>query len=409
MGVNDLSFNQLSTVLNSIQNQATGKANLTATTTADFISVAQSTLKQGYDPVLSAISQVLGKTIFAIRPYNAKFKNLRTTNQRFGYITRKLNVVDKPFENDDRIVLTDGQSVDPYKINKPDVLQTNIYGQNVWQKSLTIFKDQLDSAFTGPDQFAEFITMITQNVSDMIEQAHEVTARAAVNNFIAGKMYIDTGSVIHLITEYNALLGLSGESALTKADLFAPDNFKPFMQWVYSRIAELSSLMTERSYKYHFNFTEYGGTYSEGSWSGGTDKSVVRHTPYNRQNVLLYSPWRFQSEAQVLADTFHDNYLAMANVETVNYWQSINTRDTVNVKPAINDESGAVITAAAAVNEDDVFGLIFDDEALGYTVMNEWTGSTPMNPRGGYSNMFWHFTDRYWNDFTENGIVLMMN
>ena len=27
----------------------------------------------------------------------------------------------------------------------------------------------------------------------------------------------------------------------------------------------------------------------------------------------------------------------------------------------------------------------------------------------GYSNIFWHFTDRYWNDFTENGIVLLLD
>ena len=51
MAANDLSFNQLSTVLNSIVSQATGKTPLAITNTSEFISVAQTALKTGYDPV----------------------------------------------------------------------------------------------------------------------------------------------------------------------------------------------------------------------------------------------------------------------------------------------------------------------------------------------------------------------
>lgn len=64
MAVNDLTFNQLSMVLNSIVQQATGQQVLQVTNTAEFVSVAQTALKTGYDPVLQAISQVLSRTIF---------------------------------------------------------------------------------------------------------------------------------------------------------------------------------------------------------------------------------------------------------------------------------------------------------------------------------------------------------
>ena len=35
--------------------------------------------------------------------------------------------------------------------------------------------------------------------------------------------------------------------------------------------------------------------------------------------------------------------------------------------------------------------------------------SPPFNARGGYTNFFWHFTDRYNLDLTENAVVLVLD
>ena len=153
---NDLSFDQLSTVLTDIVEQATGQKAIAPINTASFITVAKKGLEAGYDPLSTAISQVLSRTIFSVRPYSRKFKGLNVSNQRYGNHVRKLLTIDKPFEDDDRFKLVDGQSIDQYKVNKPKVLQTNFYGANVYQKSTTIYKDQLDSALSSPDEFASF-------------------------------------------------------------------------------------------------------------------------------------------------------------------------------------------------------------------------------------------------------------
>lgn len=390
MAVNDLTFNQLSTVLNSIVQQATGQQAQQVTNTAEFVSVAQTALKTGYDPVLQAISQVLSRTIFSIRPYTRKFGGLMVSNQQFGSIVRKMNIADKDWENDSRFELTDGNSVDMYKVNKPTILQTNFYGANVFEKSLTIFKDQLDCAFSSPDDFARFVSMTMTNASDMIEQAHENLARATLANFIGGKISGDTASVIHLLTEYNTLTGES----FTAEDIYKPANFKPFMQWVYSRVATLSSLMTERTQKFHINIT---------------GKEISRHTPLNKQKVYLYAPARYQTETMVLADVYHDNFLRMADNETVNFWQSIDKPDEINVQPVYLQADGTLKTDGSPVNQKGIFGVMFDEEAAGYTVVNQWSAPTPFNVKGGYSSIFWHFTDRYWNDFTENGVVLLLD
>ena len=389
MAVNDLTFTQAATVLNSIVKQATGQTAQLPTNTAEFVSVAQTALKAGYDPVLNAISQVLSRTIFSIRPYNRKFAGLQVDNQKFGNITRKLNIADKDWDDDARFELVDGQSVDMFKVNKPNILQTNFYGANVYERSYTIFRDQLDNAFSSPEEFMRFLTMVTSNCSDMIEQAHENLARATLANFIGGKVSA-TNSVYHLLTEYNTLTGLN----LTATSVFEPANYKAFMQWVYARVAAISALMTERSIKFQINVT---------------GKEISRHTPYARQKVFLYSPTAYQIESQVLADTYHDNYLRYAYNERVNFWQAIETPDTLNVIPTYMQADGTLTTPQAAVTVSKLFGCIIDEEAAGYTVVNTWSAPTPFNAKGGYSNVFFHFTDRFWNDFTEKGVILLLD
>lgn len=390
MAVNDLTFNQLATLLNSIQAQATGTSAIAATNTNEFVTIGQMVLKTGYDTTLNAISQVLTRTLFSTRPYGAKFKGLQVSQQRFGNITRKLSIADKDFTDDDRQKLIETEAIDQYTVSKPNILELNFYGANVYQKHITIFKDQLDQAFNSPAEFGSFISMVMQNIADQMEQARENLARMTVANYIAGKVEGDTDNVIHLLTEYNALTGL----ALTKADIYKPENYKDFMQWVNARVNELTGLMTERSTKFHVNIT---------------NKVITRHTPMNRMKVYIHAPFKYGSESRVLADTFHDNYLKLSDAEVVNFWQSIDTPDTINVKSTYLIADGTLETAVEAVETTDVFGVMFDEEALGYTLVNQWSSPTPFNARGGYSNIFWHETARYWTDYTENGIVLLMD
>lgn len=386
---NTLTFDQISAVLNSIVSQATGKTALTATGTASFVAQANTALSTGYDNVMKSVSQVLDKTIFSTRPYNRKFGSLWKNNQQFGSHVRKLTMVDDDWEDDQRLPLDDGTSVDQWEIKKGKVLQTNFYGGSVFQRHRTYFKDQLDVAFRSPEELGQFISMYTQNTMDMIEQAHESMSRGCVVNFIAGKIDGDSKNVIHLLTEYNNYSG----TTFTADTIKQPANFPDFAKWAYARIATISSLLTERSQKYHINIT---------------GKEVSRHTPYRNQRLMLYASDMNHITTQVLSDIFNDKYMKMMQYEKVNFWQSIETPIGINAQPNYIDDTGAAKSATAPV-EKDVFGVLFDEEAIGLTTINQWSMPTSMNAGGGYWNVYYHFTDRYYNDMTENAVVFLID
>lgn len=406
---NDLTFTQISTVLNNVVQQATGTKTIAPVDTASFVTAAQTALKTGYDPVMNALSQVLSRSIFSIRPYSRKFKGLEVSESAYGNQVRKFNIADGDFEDDDRYKYPvgydstqtpangDGKSVDMMVLKKPKILQTNFYGQNVFEDHYTVFKDQIDSAFTGPDEFARFVSMVTTNMMDRLEQARENIARATIANFIGG--IISEGNddrVVHLLTEYNTQTGLS----LTAQSVYTPANFRPFMQWVFSRIAAISSLMTERSNMFQ---TVVNGM------------RVNKHTPVADQKVYLYAPAKYQIETMVMADTFNDSYLKLADNETVNFWQSIETPDSISVNPVYTKTDGTLAkptasgNASAAVEQAGIFGVIFDREAMGYATTQQWMSPTTFNARGGYTNFWYHETERNWTDNTEKGVVLLLD
>ena len=66
--VNDMIVYQAGTVLTSLVQQATGQKVITPSTPGEFVSVATTALKTGYDPILNALSQMWGRTIFSVRP-----------------------------------------------------------------------------------------------------------------------------------------------------------------------------------------------------------------------------------------------------------------------------------------------------------------------------------------------------
>lgn len=388
--VNDMGFNQLSATLAEIVGQATGQKVLAPVNTSEFVSVATTALKTGVDPILGAISQVLSRTIFSVRPYYAKFRGLQADAMRYGNHVRKLSPVAGSPRDDDSMKPCGEGNYDQYEGCCPQVLQTNFYGVNSYSRCLKIFRSQLNSAFSGPDEFARFIAMLMTNVSNMIELDKETTARGVINNLIGGKIAGDAKNVRHLITEYNTLMGTN----YTIQTIQAPDVFPDFSRWLYATINTTSSKLSNETELYHINVA---------------GKPVLRHTPKRLQKIYLNTDWMNLIDTRVHSINFDNSFMRLSDYETVDFWQAIDSERSINITPTYMMPDGSLTTPDEAVVNNNVLGVIFDEEAAGYTVVDEWSAPTPFNARGGFSVIWWHFSHRYWNDFTENAVVLLLD
>ena len=390
MSVNTMATEDVYALLNSLHSQATGKTSVAPTTPADFISMATTTLQAGTDSVYNALMQTIGRTIFSSRPYAAKFGGIQADANRWGGITRKVSIADRDAAAEMAYHPTDGTAVDPWVIRKSNVLETRYYGTDVYQDWYTTFQDQLINAFQGPDQLGSFVALQAQEMSNKWEQYREELVRQNLSNFIAAKISLNN-SVYHLLTEYNQLT----QQSLTAADVYKDPDMAPFFRWVRARINQIARQMTERSTKFQVNIT---------------GKEISRHTPLDRQKMYLSADALDIIDAMVNTVTFHDEPLAYADVEAVSYWQAIDKPTTINTTPVYLDAStGQVATAAAAVNEADVFGVIFDEDAIVYNLRDWIMTNTPLNARGLYWNTFLTVNIQLCQDLTEKGAVLLLD
>lgn len=389
MASNNLTVEQSYAFMNSLFNQATGKtSSLSSVNTKDFVTVGQAVLKTGFEQTLNAIGVVLDRTIFSVRPYRAKFRGMMVDEVRFGGITRKINYMDSTAEADAAYTTADGESIDPWVVKKPGVLQMNFYGSNSYQRHVTIYRDQLYTAFQSAEQFGEFIGGIITTMVNNIEVDRENECRAAIINMVTGKFVADTSNVKSVLREYYLETGV----LLTTTTMYNDQYFVPFVKWLYAYINTLCDQMAEYGIKFHMNVT---------------GKPISRHTPDNRLKAYLSSSIMNKVAANVMSSIFNPDRLKTIDFESVVYWQNINKPLDMKAKPTyLKVSDGSLVESETDVSVTGLLGVLFDEDAMGVVIKHDETAASPYNPRGRYYNMFYAYNHQYWNDFTENVIAL---
>ena len=392
MSVNTMSFEQSAAFLTDLYKEATGQyPSIQITDTTDFISVGTTLMQGGLDPIISALSQVLSRTIFSIRPYSQRFKDLQVSEEKWGAVVRKINFIDTALDTaDERLSLVDGSSVDQYVVKKPKVVQTNFYGETQYQDHITIFRDQLDSALKDPAEFGRFVAGVMQNIADKLTQMREAEARSILANMIATKASVDTSNAINVAQAYYDETGVT----LTMADLQNPTNYTEFARWLAGYMATLTDKMASRSWKYNMNIT---------------GKEIMRHTEPRYLRKYISAQFANQINTAVASSLYNEERVTrlLDGATSVDFWQNIDNPLDVDCKPTyLNTTTGNVDTALSDTHVENIIGCLFDEEAVGMTTASTWVGNSPFNAAGGYYNIYYHFTQRLWNDFTENFVLL---
>lgn len=387
MAVNEMTITQAYEVIADLCEQATGEKTLTPTNLSDYISVGSKILSVGFDPLVNAISQVLERTLVAVRPYERKFKSLEATNDRFGAVTRKINFSDNDAQANITFEVEEGQTYSPWTIKKPTILQTNFVGSDTWEAEMTVFKRQWEVAMRDPSELARLLTGLMTHFNNQREQRAESLARASVSNFIAGANAI--GNVVHLVTEYNQETGGSYDATTIKA----PDVFPYFVRWAYARIGQVSALMTERSQLFQQVLNGY---------------RIMRHTPVQDQRIYLNTDFLNHMKAEVKSITYNDDYLQVAPHEGVNYWQAIDKPLDINVTPSMINADAEFVTGETQ-DIKNVVGVIFDRDAITYNIYQTTLEASVYNPKTETYNLIAKDRVRYSNDFTEKGVIFVLD
>lgn len=406
-------------LMNSLVRQATGQASLAVTDTSSFISAGETILSTGRENVLNSLSMVLGRTFAAVRPYNAKLALINAIDtgaytSRFrkisyyaedalesGYFNTDINTnfADGYTSGDNGGASTKSQ----WEQHPAMPLEQVFGGSSTWQDCLTIYQDKLEAAFRSEDEFNIFIQGILTEHGNAIESQKEAFNRMTLLSAMATRYYLESNSIttncaINMTTAFNTEMNTTYTTIQLQTVYL-----KEFLEFLVAKVKEISDRMTERGTHFHDPLTKT---------VGGTTYSILRHTPYDRQRIILYGPLLRKAESMVLPEIFRPEYLDMGKqFEKVEFWQTNTTdadRPKININSAYYDSVSGEQKATGAVALDYVIGFIYDADALLVDYKLEKTLTSGLEARKGYSNTWLTFSKNAISDQTENACLLYM-
>lgn len=409
-------------LINEVVKEATGENQITAVDTSSFVSAGELLLSTGVENTLNALSLVLGRTLMAVRPYKAKLALINALDT--GYYTHRLRKISfysrdalpaGDWNTDLYTNLADGYddgtngatgSTPPtnsthnqYVQNQAVPLEQNFSSQAVWQDSTTIYMDQLKVAFRDEASFNQFVSGILTEKGNDIESQKEAWNRITLLNHIAGVVDMDApGSVINLTEAFNTYYNIT--PAYTTAELLTT-YFKEFLEFFISEVKIVSDRMTYRTVNFHSYPTIAG-------------HSLLRHTPKEKQRMILYNPLWIRAQSMIMPEIFNPAYLDMdKQFETVDYWQSFESPSEIDITPAIPDFDSTSGTYGTQIAGDEVklemlVGVLFDEDAVMTDFQIEDTRTSPLESRKNYRNIWYSFSKGAISDYTENFVVFYM-
>ncbi len=412
--------NDAHAIVNLVMKELTGQnAQIQQVNSSNFVSTGEKILTQyPMENVYNALSIPLLRTLIAARATDDELMILNAVDSgMFSSRLRKISYLSKfalpsgSFNTDLFTNLapgfTAGQNEDSqgtpqstksqWEQNPVIPVELQFGGSSVWDHGITWYKDQAKNAFTDEASFLRFWEgALVENAND-IKSEKNAFRRMILLNHIAAMIDLQASgtTVVNLTAAYNAKFGTSYTSAQLRTTYL-----KEFLKFFTSTFKLYSKNLKKRSMNYHVNISKT---------VNGVQYNLLRHTPYDRQRVILYEPLFMDAEAMVLPEIFRPEYLDLeTQYEGVTWWQNENEPSKISVIPAITDYSTGVQTAGAAVALDYVVGIIFDEDAIMTDFQLDDTNTTALEARKRFRNTWFSMARNGLNDLTEKSVLFIM-
>lgn len=372
---------QIYGLVNNVAQQALGETNISVVDTQSLVSLGNMVLSSSAntEAFLNTLVQRIGRTIIAYREYRNKLGDMVLNDFEYGAILQKISVMMPEAIEDPSWELVDGQTVDHYKITKPEALQKFFYTRTPYMFKVTIQDEHLKEAFTDSSKMAAFIAAIFGETRNAQEFSLEQLGRACLSNFIA-----ETPHVYNLVTMYNTEMGLTGSEALTPGFDGNCIHSDLFLNYAIGRINHHSKMITELSVRYN-------------------DGSKPRFTPNDKRVIRLLSDFDTRAQTVTQYAAYHDRYVSVGGKwDTISYWQNFKEGEESNILVKRSSDG-------AETDIKNVIGVVYDRDALGIFKKDERVATTPINAAGLYYNTFYHERQLWFNDLQENFAVFTLN
>lgn len=409
------------TIINLVKAQATGETTQTVTDTSSFVSAGQTILTTGMENVFNALSYVFNRLIIASRRYNSSLYLMDAEDTgEYSALVRKVSFYStgalpagdlntnlytnlaEGFTNGENYAgtpPTPQSTKSMWEQHRKPALEMKFFSTSVWQDCVTLDEEAVKASFRNEEEFIRFFEGYLMEHQNDLEQQREAWNRICLLNKVASVYAMSAdmpGSAIDLVALYNS----ENNTTYTGAQLRTTYK-KEFLAFFVARFKEFLSYLPERSTMYHWSVPKVinGDTYH-----------ILRHTPLDRINVYMYNRFFLDAESLVLPEIFNDQLLDIdTQYQPVTFWQSIDSRASINVTPSIiNTVTGEQEPAGSAVVLPYVIALITDRDGLVTDFKLDRADTTPLEARKHFRNT-WNTYIRGCNcDNTEKAILLYM-
>ena len=367
---------QIYTLVNEVNKQAFGENALQVVDTSTLISLGNTVLSSSTntEAFMNTLAQRIGKTILRFREYRNKLGDMVLSDFEFGAILQKIKVNMPEAEADESYDLIDGNTVDHYKVAKPDVDQKLFVTRTPYQYHITTSRATLKEAFLSDSAMGSFIGIVFGEVRNAIECGLENLARITLATAIAE---YSTVREIKLVTNYNA--EFNPPTPLTAATALTSDEF------IRYAMGEINLTID--------NIQDMSELYNDGS--------LKTFTPAEDVRIKLLSKFVRRAQTVTQYAAFNERFVDVdSQYSKINFWQSEQTPANVIIK---RPSDGIQTTV------ENIIGVLHDRDAMGVYQIEEDVLTTPVNAAGRYYNTYYHEKQLRALDLSENGLIFTLN
>lgn len=384
-----MDIKQIYQFVNTATNEVLGKSDLVKEDLTNLVDIGEEIFNaNAVDRYVKTLVNHIGRVIFVNRTYSGSVPSVLMDGWEFGSVLQKVQAeLPTAYENESWD-LQNGTSYDPNIFYKPEVSAKFFNKRVTFEIAMSFTELQVKQSFSNAEQLNGFMSMLYTAVENSMTVKIDELIMRTINNMSAETVYdeyqgeaLNTKSgakavnLLYLYKQVNTEYNKTAKEAIKDPEFvrFATLTMKNYID----RLKKISTL---------FNV-------------GGK----ARFTPTDRLHVVMLSDFKNSAEVYLQSSTFHDEYTALPNAETVVYWQGsgldygFDSVSKVDVKTASNND----------VEISGVVAVMFDRDALGVTNLDRRV-TTQYNPKAEFYNNFYKFDAGYFNDLNENFVVFIV-